>query len=124
LFQSLNSALPDMKTSDLQHYVHRDLDEEVYAIGGRFSITAEFRLPFGDREILYLTGWAAFDNSCCGAGGCSYAFVPGFLVGWKTMRNGEGMQVSLVEPIADPSVQETVRLLIEGREIVQQVTFL
>jgi hypothetical protein len=111
-------------TSTLQDYVHRELDEEVAAVGGRYTLTAEFRLPFGHREVLYLLGWALFDTACCGAGGCSYAFVPGFIVDWKTSRNGEGLEVSLVEPIRDPSVQDAVRLLIEGKQIVQQVTFL
>ncbi len=113
-----------MKRSDLQQFVHPVLDQEVPALGGRFTITAEFRLPLGDREVLYLTGWALFDNTCCGAGGCSYAYVPGFIVGWKTMCNSEGMHVSLVEPIGDPSIQNAVRLLVEGIETVQQVMFL
>jgi hypothetical protein len=113
-----------LKTSSLQDYVHRGLDEEVAAIGGRYTLTAEDRLPFGHREVLYLLGWAVFDTTCCGAGGCSYAFVPGFIVGWKTRRNGDGQEVSLVEPIRDPSMQEAVRLLIEEKETVQQVTFL
>jgi hypothetical protein len=52
-----------MKKSDLQQFVHPVLDQEVPALGGRFTITAEFRLPLGDREVLYLTGWALFDNS-------------------------------------------------------------
>ncbi|MGA3113274.1 MAG: hypothetical protein ABSF90_02445 [Syntrophobacteraceae bacterium] len=113
-----------MKTSTLRDYVHRELDEEVVAIGGRYTLTAEVRLPLGDREILYVLGWAAFDTTCCGAGGCSYALVPGFIVDWKTRRNGEGLEVSLLEPILDPSVQDAVSLLIKGKEIVQQVTFL
>ncbi|MGO9021631.1 MAG: hypothetical protein ACLQVJ_25120 [Syntrophobacteraceae bacterium] len=113
-----------MKTSTLRDFVHQELDEEVAAIGGRYTFTAEVRLPLGDREILYLLGWAVYDNTCCGAAGCSYAFVPGFIVDWKTRRNGEGLEVSLVEPIRDPSVQDAVSLLIKGKEIVQQVTFL
>lgn len=113
-----------MKTSTRQDYVHRELDKEAAAIGGRYTLTAEVRLPFGHREILYLLGWALFDTTCCGAGGCSYAFVPGFIVDWKTRRNGDGLEVSLVEPIRDPSVQDAVRLLIERKETVQQVTFL
>lgn len=108
----------------LQDYIHRALHEEVTAIGGRYTLTAEGRLPFGGRDVLYLLGWAAFDTTCCGAGGCRYALVPGFIVGWKTRQNAEGLSVSLVEPIRDPCVQEAVRRLIEGIETVQQVTFL
>lgn len=113
-----------MKPSKPKDYVHGRLDEEVAAIGGRYTITAEVRLRLGGREVLYLLAWAAFDTTCCGAGGCSYAFVPGFIVDWKTRRSGEGLEVSRVEPILDPSVQEDVRRLIEKSETVQQVTFM
>jgi hypothetical protein len=113
-----------MKASTLRDYVHRELDEEVTAIGGRYTITAEVRLPFGRREILYVLGWADFDTTCCGAGGCSYALVPGFIVGWKTRQNAEELKVSLVEPIRGPSLQKAVRLLIEKNQTVQQVMFL
>lgn len=113
-----------MKSPPLHDYVHRELDEEVAAIGGRYFLTAEARLPFRHREVLYLLGWAVFDTTCCGAGGCSYALVPGFIVDWKTGRNEEGLDVSVVEPIRDRSMRDAVRILIENKESVQQVTFL
>jgi hypothetical protein len=111
-------------TSTLREYVHRKLNEEVAAIGGRYALTAETRLAFGGRDVLCLLGWAAFDTTCCGAGGCSYALVPGLIVEWKTRWNEEGLAVSMVEPIVDQTIQAAVRLLIEERETVQQVTFL
>jgi hypothetical protein len=100
------------------------MDEEVTAIGGRYCFTEEARLPFGDREVLYFKGWAVFDTTCCGSGSSSYVFVPGFLVDLKTRRNEQGLQVSLVEPIRDGSVQEAIRGLISGKEIVRQISFL
>jgi len=104
-------------------YAHRDLNQEVTAIGGRYVLVKEARLPFQGREVLYLVGHAAFDTTCCGAGGCAYALVPGFIVSWKSATNPDGLDVSRVEPIRDAVVQEQVRRLVAGREVVHQIRF-
>lgn len=44
-------------------YEHHPLLEEVKAIAGYQVITGEVRLPFRDREILYLTGYSVVDTS-------------------------------------------------------------
>ncbi len=104
-------------------YVHRVLNQEVTAIGGRYVLVKETRLPFQGREVLYLVGHAAF-TTCCGAGGCAYALVPGFIVSWKGATNPDGLDVSQVEPIYDPDTQAQVRRWIGEHELVQQVRFL
>jgi hypothetical protein len=108
----------------IQEYVHQTLNQEVTAIGGHYLLVKEVRLPFHGREVLYLVGHAAFDTTCCGTGGCAYGLVPGFVLRWREKRNGEGLAVSLVEPIHDSGVQEQVRRLIEREEGVHQVSFL
>jgi hypothetical protein len=105
-------------------YVHHELNQEITAIGGHYVLVKEARLPFHGREVLYLVGHAAFDSTCCGAGGCAYALVPGFLLAWKSRTNEEGLAVSHVEPIRGTGVQQQVRRLIRDTEIVQQVSFL
>jgi len=104
-------------------YAHRDLNQEVTAIGGRYVLVKEARLPFQGRKVLYLVGHAAFDTACCGAGGCAYALVPGFVISWKSATNPDGLDVSRVEPIRDAAVRKRVRRLIEQRETVNQVSF-
>jgi hypothetical protein len=107
-----------------EQYVHQELNRDITAIGGSYVLVKEARLPFGSREILYIIGHAVFDTTCCGVGGCAYALVPGFVLAWKSKDNENGLAVSEVEPIHDTGVQEQVRRLIEGKEIVQQVSFL
>jgi hypothetical protein len=104
-------------------YVHQELNQEVDAIGGRYILLKEVRLPFHGRDVLYVVGGAIADTSCCGVGGCAYALVPGFVVDWKYRRNQGGLAVSLVEPIRDGIIQGRVRRLIGRAEIVQQVDF-
>lgn len=104
-------------------YVHHALNQEVNAISGRYVLVREARLPFRGREVLYLTGHAAFDTTCCGVGGCAYALVPGFIASWQSERKRDGLPVSQVEPIRDEAVQEEIRRLIEQKETVHQIRF-
>ena len=104
-------------------YVHPSLHQEVTAIGGAYLLVKELCVPFQGRGLLYLIGHAVFDNSCCGAGGCAYALVPGFVQEWKNGAR-DGLAVSRVEPIHDRFTQDQVRRMIEKREVVQQISFL
>ena len=105
-------------------YVHDPLNQEITAIGGHYILVSEVLLPFGGKDVLYLIGHAAFDTTCCGAGGCGYALVQGYVKSWKKKKNGASLPVSEVEPIRDPSVQKQIQRLIEKKEMVQQVIFM
>jgi hypothetical protein len=107
-----------------QEYAHQALHQEITAAAGHFVLVKEVRLPFQGREILYLVGHAAFDTTCCGAGGCAYALVPGFILVWKGQTNRDGLAVSRVEPIHARDVQKQVQESIERRDLVHQVIFL
>lgn len=109
-----------MKT---KNYTHDQLDNEVNAIGGWYTLTKEIRLPFQDRQLFYLTGHASFDSTCCGAGGCSYAVVQGFIVEWKTGQNEDGVDVSLIEPVSDPAAQAEIQRMIMRDNVISQVVF-
>lgn len=104
-------------------YRHPQLNTPITAIGGHYMLTSEARLPFKDREILYLTGIAVFDTSCCGTGGASYATVPGFIEHWKHKKDESGNPVSAVTPVTDPADQNAIRKLILAREQVLQIDF-
>ena len=103
-------------------YIHHELNREVTAIGGHYVLTKEVRLPFEEREILYIVGHAVVDNSCCGVGGMAFALVPGFVLDWKSTTN-KGLATSLVEPVDDQVTQREIRQLIERKEVVYQVRF-
>jgi len=107
----------------ISEYVHQELNQEVNAIGGRYVLLKEVRLPFHGREVLYVVGGAIVDTSCCGVGGCAYALVPGFVVEWKYRRNEGGLAVSRGEPIHDQIIQGRVRRLIGRAETLQQIDF-
>ena len=108
---------------EASEYVHLELNREVTAIAGHYVLTREVRMPFQGREILYVIGYAVFDTTCCGTGGLAYAHVPGFVLDWQGSKNGDGLAVSLVEPIRDKDMQREIRRLIEKTEVVHQIQF-
>ena len=98
-------------------YVHRDLGQTVTAIGGHYHFDREAQLAFRGRPVLYLSGYALYDSTCCGAGGCGYALVQGFVEKWKYRNDSEGFPISRVEEL-DEGVPEAVLVL--GRDQVRR----
>lgn len=112
-----------MKENRHHDYVHRDLDHEVTAIGGHYRFSREEIFFFGGRPVLYLSGYALFDTTCCGAGGCGYSLVQGYVERWKYRSDPEGLFVSRVEEIRKAGVREELARRIQAKEKVQQVGF-
>jgi len=104
-------------------YTHGELNKEIRAISGFYTLTKEVRLPMEGRELFYITGYSVFDTSCCGTGGCGYAIVPGFILDWKGRKNKDGQFISRVESVTDPKLQNRLKQLITEKEIVQQIRF-
>ena len=102
-------------------YSHPALGEEEEAVSGHSVLTREERLRRGDRDVLYVAGAGVFDTSCCGAGGCAYAIVPGTVVRWKYAVDKDGRPVSEVEPVTDPgerrAIEEEIRSAIPGCQV-------
>ncbi len=105
-------------------FVHPELMTPITAIGGHYTLTKSDRLKLGEDEVFYLVGVAVFDSTCCGYGGCAYAYVPGLIQKWSFKTDTDGRPVSQVRPIVDPGVQEKIKKRIMEKECVQQVNFL
>ena len=104
-------------------FIHPLLDVQIMAIGGYYVIAKEGMLPFKDKEILYMVGYGILDNSCCGAGGCGYAIVPGYIVAWHTGKTQDQKQyISSVEPVEEAFYKDIGNLL-RTKETVSQVHF-
>jgi len=99
------------------------LDREVTAIGGHYRFDREVQIAFRGQQVLYLCGYALFDTSCCGLGGCGYALVQGVVERWQYLRDPEGFAITRLAVIDDPDLQRELGRLIQAREKVQQVVF-
>ena len=107
----------------MNKYTHLKLDTPIEALAGHYIPQKEVRLKYKDREVLYVTGRLTVDSSCCGKADCLYGLVPGYIVGWQTEKNREGLPVSEVEPITDRATQDDIRKIIRETEQVSQIEF-
>jgi hypothetical protein len=107
----------------LLEHTHLTLNHEVTAIGGEYAFLKEATLRFQDKIILYYVGCAVLNSTCCGTGGVCFARVPGVVLNLKYKTDDSGAPISLVEPIADISIQEQIRQRLQETEMVQQVEF-
>lgn len=106
----------------VKEFVH-ETGDEIRAIGGGYSFEEIKRLDIGGREVIYALANGVFDTTCCGTGGCRYAFVPGYVVEFKSRTDERGRWVSRVEPIDDEAARIEISRALQAREIVQQVQF-
>jgi hypothetical protein len=113
-----------MQQFELIEYFHGELNKEVNAIGGRYLLTHEKKISVDGKEVLYLTGYALFDSTCCGAGGCTYAVVQGIIRNWKKRKDKSGNFVTDIIPIRDNDLQLTIKNQILKNEMVNQVVFI
>ena len=99
-------------------YRHAIIGEQIRAIGGYYTIVSEQRVPWQNRELLVVTAAAHVDTSCCGAGGCGYAEVPGFVV---ARQKSEGQ--TEVEPICDEKQRTEIDAFLRKKLAVLEVRF-
>ncbi|ABW66815.1 hypothetical protein [Desulfosudis oleivorans] len=109
---------------DTHDYTHLELNREITAIGGHYTIRKEVRLAVDGREVLYLVAEALFDTTCCGFGGLTYAMVQGFLDQWHYRADAGGKPVSAVRPVTAAADQAKIQKIIQQRETVAQVNFI
>ena len=108
-------------------YTHSLLDETVEFLSGSYEVESENRLPFGDREILYLVGNARQVCGCCGTvGTCGtvrFITVPGFIKGWKTRRNEWGVPISDIELVNDEDARAEITKRLQHLTQVSNIGF-
>lgn len=113
------------KKTDMAVYrhTHYTLGREIEAISGHYSFEKEGQLQYNGRQVYYYTGYSVVDTSCCGPGGCGFAFVVGYVVNWKTGKDNGGSYISDIEPVTDNEEKEEIRKLLTKATHVQQVNF-
>jgi hypothetical protein len=104
-------------------YTHLELNEDISCVAGFYTPQKEVRLKHDDREVLYVTGRAVIESSCCGVGNWGYALVPGYIVSWQNERNDADLPVSEVESISNEAVRSSIRKIIKEAENITQIEF-
>ncbi len=105
-------------------YTHLELGKDVdVGIAGYYTPEKEERLQYNGREVLFVSGSAKIESSCCGTGSWKYAVVPGYIVSWQNTKNEAAQPVSEVEPILDEQAQKNLRHIIEINENASLIDF-
>ena len=104
-------------------FVHPVMNEEVDAIGGHYMFTKEDLLAHDAGDVLYIIGYAATDTSCCGAGGCAYAIVPGHIKALHACLSEDNRYISEITPVEERFHAEITKAL-RMKEGISQVHFL
>jgi hypothetical protein len=107
----------------MTEHIHQPPGTEIQSIGGHYTITEEGRMDYRDRTLLYVVGVAVIDRSCCGAGGCRFIHVPGYITAWKHQSGIDGLAVSAVETVADRKDRKAIKALLDLQFPHSQVFF-
>jgi len=108
-------------------YMHLPLGKDVSAFAGYYIPEKEVRIPFHDREILYVIGQVVVEATChegnCTPGSDHYAMVPGYILKWQYRKNKDGLPVSETESITDFKTRKEIEQILKEREAVTRVEF-
>lgn len=107
----------------MPEYLHQEPGKEVRFIAGHYTIVEEQRLAFCGREVLYVVGIAVVGSACCGAQGCRFINIPGYIVAWKNRLSESGMPVSVVKPVECETEQCEIRETLDRRFPHSQILF-
>ena len=105
-----------MRISTTVEYTHLELNKEVHSISGFYVPDEEHRIKYKDREVLYVSGQACIESSCCSSGNWYYVIVPGYIVSWQNKRNVKGLPVSEIEIIKGQQDKDSIRQIIQEME--------
>ncbi len=97
-------------------YTHLALNKEYHSISGFYVPDRENRIKYKGRDVLYVTGQACAESSCCGSGNWCYVTVPGYVINWQYKRNEAGLPVSDIETIKDQQDKDAIRQVIQEME--------
>ena len=93
----------------MKEYIHHELGKDIRSISGYYTYLEQDRIKINGKDVLYVLGAGVIDNSCCGAGGCLFIEVPGYVTAWKSSLSADGRWISMVEPVTDENNKEDIR---------------
>ncbi len=102
----------------------KEMNTEIRSISGYYTYLGEMQLKIGDRAVLCAEGVGVVDRSCCGAGGCSFFEVAGYMVSWKKSINSSGNAVSDVIPVEDDGERNLIKQVLRKIYTQAQVNFI
>ncbi|MFC1900307.1 hypothetical protein ACFLYN_01805 [Chloroflexota bacterium] len=107
-----------------KQYTHLEPGKDVFfGIAGRYIPYGVNLIEYKGREVIYEIGQVRMEASCCALDDWVSTVVPGYVIGWKSSTNDEGMPVTEVEPITDPKARQEISEIIQKREDLFVIEF-
>ncbi|MCU0844131.1 MAG: hypothetical protein MUC76_04315 [Spirochaetes bacterium] len=100
-------------------FTHPKIGEEIGSISGHYSFLHEGVIVYRERELLYYTGFAVADSSCCGSGACVFCLVAGFIKDRHTADDGR----TEVDPVTDSIERKEIEDILKEKEGCTQVNY-
>ena len=107
----------------MAEYIHQKPGTEIQCIGGHYTITEEGWMTYRERTLLYVVGVAIVDSACCGAGGCRFINIPGYVKSWQFKIHMDDLWVSEVEPITSENDRNDIKKLLVAQFPHSQIAF-
>ncbi len=104
-------------------YVHLPEGSDDHSGYGVKAHWGERTVVHQGRDVLYLLTDAVVDTVCCGNRIFHYATVLGYVKEWQSEKDEHGLPVSLIEPGAEPSVQQEIEDLLSRDDSQLRVSF-
>lgn len=104
-------------------YVHLPGGTDDHSGHGVKAHWRERTAVYQGRDVFYLLTDAVIDTVCCGDRVFHYATVLGYVNEWQSEKDEHGLPVSLIETVADSSVQREIEDLLRQEDSELQVSF-
>lgn len=97
----------------IRNYVPEVFGDEVAAPSGYYVPLEEGFVHYNGRRLLYVSGTACIEASCCGIGSWQYARVEGYVVendSSQSHGDGTGLEIETIEDEGDRMAIRTLLL--------------
>ncbi len=99
-------------------HVHQPPGTEVRAPWGEYTVRREGRIPYDDRDVLYVLADIAVGCACCGTATGRILIVPGYIG-----TGGENPARSRITPIRTARDREAITRILQTRVAPATVVF-
>lgn len=106
-----------------QRHVHQPPGTEVRAAWGEYTVRREGRIPYDDRDVLYVLADIAVGSACCGTATGRILIVPGYIGTGGDGPRGETPARSRITPIRTARDREAITRILQARVAPATVVF-
>ncbi len=106
-----------------RRHVHHPPGTEVRASWGEYTVRREGRIPYDDRDVLYILADIAVGSACCGTATGRILVVPGYIKPESEEPREGNPARSRIRPVRSPREREAITRILQARVASATVVF-